>query len=84
MKEIEEINTGSKNKKMNYMTYIGSPFKGDRMNTSYQTEMIVNIENNLAEGKLIILSDLYQIYPKLYNLFDQKYIIIIKKIYKKI
>ena len=75
IKEIEEINTSFYNKKMNYMTYIGSPFKGDRMNTSYQTEMIVNIENDVAEGKIIILSDLDEIYPILYDLFDQKYIV---------
>ena len=74
-KEIEEMNTCSSNtKKINYVTYIGSPFKGDRMNSSYQTEMIVNIENSVAEGKIIILSDLDQIYSIFYDLFNQNYI----------
>ena len=65
----------SDDKKINYVAYIGSPFKGDRMNISYQTEMIVNIENNIAEGKVIILSELDQIYSIFYDLFNQNYII---------
>ena len=56
------------------MTYIGSPFKGDKMNVSYQTEMLVKIENSVAEGKVIILSDLDQIYTIFYDLFNQNYI----------
>ena len=58
----------------NHVVYIGSPFKGDRMNISYQTEMIVKIENSVAEGKVIILSDLDQIYSIFYDLFNQNYI----------
>ena len=74
-KEIEEMNIcNSDNNKINYVTYIGSPFKGDRMNISYQTEMIINIENSVAEGKVIILSDLEQIYSTFYDLFNQNYI----------
>ena len=58
-KELEEMNKcSSNNKQINYISYIGSPFKGDRMNISYQTEMIVNIEKSVAEGKVIILSNL--------------------------
>ena len=63
-----------KNEIENHMTYIGSPFKGDKMNVSYQTEMIVKIENSVAEGKVIILSDLDQIYTIFYDLFNQNYI----------
>jgi len=73
-KEIEQMNNNLDNKKINYVTYIGSPFKGDAMNASYQTEMIVNIENSVAEGKIIILSDLDQIYSIFYDLFNQNYI----------
>ena len=72
-KEIEKINNNANNK-INYVTYIGSPFKGDRMNISYQTEVIVNIEKSVAEGKVIILSDLEQIYSIFYDLFNQNYI----------
>ena len=68
----------------NYVTYIGSPFKGDRMNTSYQTEMIVKIENSVAEGKVIILSDLDQIYSVFYDLFNQNYIVSNNKKYCRI
>ena len=63
-----------KNEIENHVTYIGSPFKGDKMNVSYQTEMIVKIENSVAEGKVIILSDLDQIYTIFYDLFNQNYI----------
>jgi len=76
-KEIDEINKNNnyENKKINYITYIGSPFKGDTMNNSYKTEMIVNIENSASEGKIIILSNLDQIYSFFYELFNQNYII---------
>jgi len=73
-KEIDEINNNLDNKKINYVTYIGSPFKGDEMNQSYQTEMIVDIENSAATGKIIILSNLEQIYSVFYDLFNQNYI----------
>lgn len=63
-----------KNEIENHVTYIGSPFKGDKMNVSYQTEMIVKIENSVAEGKVIILTDLDQIYTIFYDLFNQNYI----------
>ena len=66
-KEIEQMNN-------NYVTYIGSPFKGDKINTSYQAEMILNLERNVAEGKIIILIDLDQIYSIFYDLFNQNYI----------
>ena len=71
--KIKEKNISSDNK-INYVTYIGSPFKGDIMNNSYQTEVIVNIEKSVAEGKVIILSDLDQIYSVFYDLFNQNYI----------
>ena len=58
----------------NHVTYIGSPFKGDRMNASYQAKMISSIENSVKEGKVIILSDLEQIYSTFYDLFNQNYI----------
>ena len=57
-----------------YMTYFGSPFKGDRMNTSYKKEMIVIIENSVEKGKVIMLSVLEQIFPIFYDLFNQNYI----------
>ena len=59
----------------NYVAYIGSPFKGDRINASYQREMIGNIEKSVEKGKVIILSDLDQIYSTFYDLFNQNYII---------
>lgn len=77
-KEIKQMNKFSINKdddkKVEYVTFIGSPFKGDRMETSYQIEMIVNIENSVAEGKVIILYELEYIYSLFYDLFDQNYI----------
>ena len=33
----------------NYVAYIGSPFKGDKINTSYQREMIGNIEKSVEK-----------------------------------
>ena len=78
-KDLEIINKSSSslsnNRKINYVNYIGSPFKGDIINVSYLTEMIVNIENSVSEGKVIILSNLVQIYSVFYDLFNQNYII---------
>ena len=85
--ELEKINNNSTNsnkKKITYVNYIGSPFKGDKINVSYQTEMIVNIENSVAEGKVIILSNLDQIYSIFYDLFNQNYIIKDNKKYCRI
>ena len=87
-KNLEQMNESSSNssgnKQINYVNYIGSPFKGDKMNVSYQTEMIVNIENSVAEGKVIILSNLDQIYSIFYDLFNQNYIIKDNKKYCRI
>ena len=85
--ELEKINLNSPdsdNKKITYVNYIGSPFKGDKINVSYQTEIIVNIENSVAEGKVIILSNLDQIYSIFYDLFNQNYIIKDNKKYCRI
>ena len=70
-KELEQMNSNSDD---NNIIYMDSPFKGDRMNISYQTEMIMNIEKSVTEGKVIILSDLEQIYSTFYDLFNQNYI----------
>ena len=77
--ELEQMSktlgNSSDNKKISYVNYIGSPFKGDKINVSYQTEMIVNIEDSVAKGKVILLSNLEQIYSIFYDLFNQNYII---------
>ena len=74
-KKLNELNEHSEDKKQyNYVNYIGSPFKGDMFNISYQTQMISSIENSVAEGKIIILSNLEQIYSIFYDLFNQNYI----------
>lgn len=46
--------------------------------------MIVNIENSVSEGKVIILSNLAQIYSVFYDLFNQNYIIKYNKKYCRI
>ena len=87
-KDLEIINKSSSslsnNRKINYVNYIRSPFKGDIINVSYLTEMIVNIENSVSEGKVIILSNLAQIYSVFYDLFNQNYIIKYNKKYCRI
>lgn len=73
--ELEKMNSNSDdNNIINEVVYMGSPFKGDKMNISYQTEMIMNVEKSVAEDKAIILSDLDQIYSTFYDLFNQNYI----------
>ena len=71
-KELEKMNSNSDdNNIINEVVYMGSPFKDDRINISYQTEIIMNIEKSVAEGKVIILSDLEQIYSTFYDLFNK-------------
>ena len=67
-KELEQMNSNSDD---NNIIYMDSPFKGDRMNISYQTEMIMNIEKSVTKAKVIILSDLEQIYSTFYDLFNK-------------
>ena len=72
-KELEKMNSNSDdNNIINEVVYMGSPFKGDWMYISYQTEMIMNIEKSVAEGKVIILSDLEQIYSTCLWFIQQK------------
>ena len=86
--ELEQMNknasNSSDNQQINYVNYIGSPFKGDKINSSYRTEMIANIEDSVAKGKVIILSNLDQIYSIFYDLFNQNYIIKDNKKYCRI
>ena len=84
-KRLNDLNEHAEDKKQyNYVNYIGSPFKGDMFNISYQTQMISSIENSVAKGKIIILSNLEQIYSVFYDLFNQNYIEKDKKKYCRV
>ena len=67
--EIELMNN------KNFVKYFGSPLKGDKMDISYNKEMMLNIEKSISEGKIIILIDLEQINSVFYYLLEQNYII---------
>ena len=73
-KELESKLFFSKNKKYNFVNFIGSPFKEDIFNNSYKEEMIIKIKNSISEGKIIILNNLEYIYSAFYDLFNQNYI----------
>jgi hypothetical protein len=63
-KEIEKLNN------KNYIEYIDSPLKGDKVDIFYNNEMMLNIERSVSEGKIIILNNLEQIYSVFYDLFE--------------
>ena len=54
--------------------YDGSPFIDDN-NKEYRFNLINQIKDNLREDKLIIIENLNQIHPFLYDLYDMNYII---------
>ena len=55
--------------------YEGSPFDNDKNNKEYQFKIINNILENAERGDTIILNNLKQIYPYLYDLFNKNFII---------
>ena len=77
-KEIEKLNN------KNYIEYIDSPLKGDKVDIFYNNKMMLNIERNVSEGKIIILNNLEQIYSVFYDLFEKNLIIKDGKKYYKI
>ena len=63
--------------------YDTSPFIDDN-NKEYRLKIINQIQDNLKEDKLIILENLNQIHPFLYDLYDMNYIIKDGKRYARI
>ena len=63
--------------------YDTSPFIDDN-NKEYRLKIINQIQDNLREDKLIILENLNQIHPFLYDLYDMNYIIKDGKRYARI
>ena len=57
------------------LIYDGSPFINDN-NEKYMINKIKNIQEVLKEDKLIIIENLSQIHPFLFNLYDMKYEVI--------
>ena len=53
--------------------YEGSPFNDDN-DIEYQTKMINIIQEHASKGNIIVLHNLEQIYPFLYDLFNMNYI----------
>ena len=53
--------------------YEGSPFNGDN-DIEYQSKMINIIQEHASRGNIIVLHNLEQIYPFLYDLFNMNYI----------
>jgi len=54
--------------------YIGSPFIDDN-NNEYRSKILSKFEDDAKRDKLIILQNLDQIQPFLYDLYNMKYII---------
>ena len=63
--------------------YEGSPFSNDN-NNEYQFKIINKIQEHAENGDIIILHNLYQIYPFLYDLFNKNFIIKDGKQYARI
>ena len=67
----------------NTFFYEGSPFVGDK-DLEYQHKMINIIQGNAGKESLLVLQNLNQIYPFLYDLFNMNYVIKDGKKYARI
>ena len=53
--------------------YTGSKFKADKNSLLYYNEMLNKIKEQMENGTILILKDLENIYPALYELFNQSF-----------
>ena len=65
--------------KKSYIELIGSVYKKDLRNVRYSEEILNKIKYIMETNKILILKDLDIIYPSLYDLFNQNFIIMGEK-----
>ena len=81
-RDIVKYLLNSKNK--GYIELIGSKYKADISSGRYSEEILNKIKYIMESDNILILKDLDMIYPSLYDLFNQNFIIMGEKKYARI
>ena len=73
---IEALNNSNERKEVFKKYYSGSKFKLDKNNILYYNDILSKIKYQMETDSILILKDLESVYPSLYDLFNQSYIIL--------
>ena len=71
-----EILNKDENKEVFKKYYNGSKFKSDKNNILYYNDILSKIKYQMETDNILILKDLESVYPSLYELFNQSFIIL--------
>ena len=71
-------------KDKNFNIFIGSKFKNDLNSEEYHYKLINKIQICMDEGGIVVLKDLDNIYPALYDLLNQNFTIVSNKNFARI
>ena len=72
------------NKNKNYSFHIGSRFKQDCSSEEYTLKILNKVQLQMEQNKVLVLSDLESVYPNLYDLFNQNFLVVSEKNYARI
>ena len=61
--------------------YIGSKFKFDLNTVEYNLKVLNKIQAYMENGNILIMRDLESVYPSMYDLFNQNFIVLSNKNY---
>ena len=70
---IHLLNNIMQELKKNYVFYSGSQMKEDMNKEKYNEKLLNKIQLNLENGDVLVLKNMENIYPSLYNLFNQNF-----------
>jgi hypothetical protein len=71
-------------KKRNYSFHIGSRFKQDISTEEYSLKILNKVQLQMEQDRVLLLSDLESVYPSLYDLFNQNFLVVSEKNYARI
>mgnify|MGYP002623021467 CR=1 FL=1 len=73
---IKVLNNSNEQKEVFKKYYSGSKFKSDKNNSFYYNDILNKIIYQMETDNILILKDLESVYPSLYELFNQSFIIL--------
>ena len=83
--QIQIVNYLKNNKRFkNIIYFVGSKFINDQNSEEYTLKVLNKIQHQLDKNVIIIIKDLEQIYPSLYDLFNQNFTIFGDRNYARI
>ena len=81
---LKKIKLNELTKEKNYSFYIGSQFRDDLQNEEYSLKILNKIQMHMEQKNVLILKNLESVYPALYDLFNQNFTEVNKKLYARI